>query len=155
MKSAVAGCCRMMSIMSHAVEVAGLAEKRFFAVVVLIFVDDEFQVHEIPAGERARGLADVLLGVVAHAHGEHLHDFAREVFVGRALDVDAGVQEGEHGRVLRRRRPSGRGNCRCRGAGTVPAVREQLAIIAHLVFVGGEVAVPEQRHLFLAAAAGS
>ena len=131
-----------------AVEAAGLAEKRLFAVVVLIFVDDEFEIHVVPAGEGARRLANVLLRVVADAHGEHLHDFAREVFVGGALHVDARVQERQHRRVL------GHGHHQVpeiAGAVVLEEFQlvEKLAIIADFGFVDGEMAVPEQRHVFL------
>ncbi len=138
----------MMSITCDAIEVAGLAEERLLAVVVLVFVDDEFQIDVIPAGEGAGGFADVLLGVVADAHGEHFHDFAGEVFVGRAFDVDAGVEEREHAGVL------GHGDHQVpeiAGAVVFEELQfgEQFAVIAHLGFVGGEMAVPEERHLFL------
>ena len=125
-----------------------LPRNGLLGVVVFLLVHDELEIHEIPAGERAGGFANVFFGVVADAHGEQLHDFAREVLVGCALDVDARVQEGEHRGILRD------------GHHQVAEIAEpllmeqlelaeQLAVVADLGFVDGEVAVPEQRHLFL------
>jgi hypothetical protein len=68
---------------------------------VLVLVDHEFQIDVVPPSERPRGFADVLLGVVADAHGEQLHDFAGEILVGSPFDIDPGVQECQHSRVLR------------------------------------------------------
>ena len=138
----------MMSMMSTPSKRPVLPRKRFHAIVVLIFVDDEFQIHIIPAGEGAGGFADILLGVVAHAHGEHFHDFAREIFVGRAFDVDSGVEEGEHAGILRH------GDHEVTEiAGAVVFVElqfgEELAVVADLGLVGGVMTVPEERHLFL------
>ena len=115
---------------------------------MLVGIDHELQVHVVPAGEGAGGLADVGLAVVAHAHGEQLHDLAGEVLVGRALHVHAGIEEGQHGRVF------------CHGdhqlteiAGALRVEQlqlvEQLAVVAHLALVHGEMPMPEQRHLLL------
>ena len=57
------------------------------AAVVLRVIDMEAEVFVNPASEGARSLADVLLGVVADAHGEELHEFAAEIFVGVILQV--------------------------------------------------------------------
>ena len=53
----------------------------FSAEVVLVSVALEFEDVVGPAGEGARGLADVALGVVADAHREELEQFAAEVLV--------------------------------------------------------------------------
>ena len=53
----------------------------------------------VPAGEGAGGLADVLLGVVADAEAEQLHQLAGVVLVRLALDVAVGVEPDQHGRV--------------------------------------------------------
>ncbi len=120
----------------------GLAQESFLPVIVLILVHHEFQIHKIPAGEGAGGLADVLLGVVADAHGEQLHDFAGEIFVGGAFDVNAGVQEGKHGGTLRHRdrEVSEIAHPLFLKELQLPA---ELAGIADLGFVGDEVAMPE------------
>ena len=51
-----------------------------------------------PVKARAR-LADVLLGVVADAEAEQLHDFAGVVLVRLALDVGVVVEPDDHRRV--------------------------------------------------------
>ena len=66
-----------------AVEVAGPAEERLRAVVMLVRVHLEREVVEIPAGERARAFAHVLLRVVPDAHGEEFHHLAGEILVRR------------------------------------------------------------------------
>ena len=111
-------------------------------------VEFEFETAVIPASESPGCFADVVLAVVADAHGEHFHDLAREVFIRRAFDVHAGVEIGEHGRVLRRADQ--------KGAEIAEAVAVEqlqlalhLAIVAYLLFTAGEMAVPEHRHLFL------
>ncbi len=99
-----------------------------------------------PAGEGAGGLADVLLGVVADAQAEQLHQLAGIVLVGLPLDVAVGVEPDEHGRV-----PADRLEQR---AELAQGVRPQQHVLAehqdrvlHLGEAGGEVVVPEQRHL--------
>ena len=123
-----------------------MAEHGLLAVIVLLAVHDERQVHEIPAGEGARGLADVGLAVVADPHGEQLHDLAGEVLVRRALDVHAGVEERQHGRV-----PGDADQEIAEVPRPVPVeeveLQQHLAIVAHLVLIRREVAVPEERHL--------
>ena len=115
---------------------------------MLIFVDDEFHIHIVPARECARGLTDILFRVVADSHGEQLHDFAREILVGSALDVDARVEEREHGGVLRhgdRKIPKVAGSLLLKQLQLI----EKLAVIANLGFVRNKMAVPEQRHFLL------
>lgn len=115
---------------------------------MLILIHHELHVDIIPACEGARGLANIFLRVVSGAHGEQLHDFAREIFVRGALDVDAGVQKRKHRGILRRRH------------GQIPEIPgalllkqlqldEQLPVVPHFSFVRSEMPVPEQRHLFL------
>ena len=53
----------------------------FCAEVVLIRVELELEHVVGPAGERAGGLANVALGVVADAHREQLEQLAAEVLV--------------------------------------------------------------------------
>ena len=86
--------------------------------------------------------------VVAHAHREQLEQLAAEVLVRVLLDVLAVVQIHEHRRVFQNpdeqvakvsRRP--------RAEHLV--LPEHHPVVAHLVFAGREVTVPEQRQLFL------
>ena len=103
---------------------------------------------QIVAGERARGLADVPLGVVALAEGEELHDLAGEIFVRHAFFRALGVEVKHHRRVqqdgLREVLEAAEG-----------ALAEQLVLqhqkrrLFHLLDRGGEVVVPEEGH-FLA-----
>ena len=66
--------------------------------------------------------------------------------LGAPLHVHAGVEEGEHGRVLR---DADHEIAEVAGAVAVEQVelQQHLAVVAHLLLAGGEVAVPEQRHL--------
>jgi hypothetical protein len=75
-----------------AVERAGAAEERLLAEVVLRGVELELEHVVGPAGERARRLAHVALGVVADAHREQLEQLAAEVLVRVLLDVLAVVE---------------------------------------------------------------
>jgi len=115
---------------------------------VLVGVDFERKVVEVPTGERARALADVLLRVVADTHREQLHDLAREILVRRALDVVLRVEEIQHRGILR-----DRDRQIAQVAGRVPLEQldllAHLAVVAHLVFVRREMPVPQQRHLLL------
>src|SRR5207245_2036255 len=74
------------------------------------------------------------------------HDLAGEVLVGRALDVHAGVEKREHRGI-----PGDPDQEVAEVSGPVPVeeveLPEHLPVVAHLVFVHGEVAVPEERHL--------
>ncbi len=100
---------------------------------------------EAPAGERARRLLHVLLGVVALAEREELHHLAREVLVRRALAVLRAVEIDEHRRVLGDRMQQ-----RAEIAGGVRAERDVLPVHeardAHLRLPGNEMVVPEERH---------
>ena len=101
-----------------------------------------------PAGEGARRLTHVALGVVAHAHREELEQLAAEVLVRVRLHVLAVVEIHQHGRVFENAhqqvaQPS-------RGAGPQHLVLPQHhPVVAHLGVAGGEVAVPEERELLL------
>ena len=75
----------------NAIEIALLPEEVFLCSIVLSVVDNEVHALEIPARERARAFADVGLLVVANAHGEEFHDFAREVLVWCTFYVHACV----------------------------------------------------------------
>src|SRR4029077_17622166 len=131
-----------------AVEVAALAEEFLLAGIVFRLVELEAKIVVGPAGERSRRLADVVLAVVAHPHGEEFHDLAAEVLVRGALYVLPGGEKNQHGRVL------GHGDQKLAEISSA-FLMEQLeldqhfAIVADLVGAGGEMSVPEQRHLLL------
>ena len=110
--------------------------------------DYELYIDEIPPGKRARGFADVGLGVVADPHGKELHDLAREILVRRALYVHGGVEKGQHGRILRY---ADHQIAEAPGALLLEQFHllEHLAVVAHFLLAGGEVAMPEQSHFFL------
>ena len=82
------------------------------------------------------------------SHGEEFHDFTGEVLVRRSLDILSGIQKAQHGRVLRHGDDEIAEIARAPGLKKLELV-EQLAIVADLVLIVGEVAVPEQRHLLL------
>ncbi len=129
-----------------AVEVSGSAEKGLLSVVVLCGVDLEIEIVIDPAGESARRFADILLAVVADAHGEELHHLAGEILVRGTFHVLGGVEIGEHRRPTRDFDQQ-----RAEIAGRL-AVQQgklllHLAIVADLFLAGGEMAVPEQGHL--------
>ena len=99
-----------------------------------------------PARERAGGLLDVLLGVVADAHREQLEQLAPEVLVDRAPVVVVVVQPHDHRGV-----PGELDEQRLEAAHAVAPehpdlVAEHLAV-GDLRVARREDAVPEQRHL--------
>ena len=131
----------------YAVVVALVPQETLRTVVVLRRIDDKRQVIRVPAGECARRFTDVPFAVVAHAHGEKLHDFAGEILVRRPLDVYACIKEIEHRRILRHRHHQ----VAEVASGVVPeglVLQQHLAVVADLGLAGGEMAVPEQRHFF-------
>ena len=99
-----------------------------------------------PAGEGARGLADVVLGVVPHAHREQLEQLAAEVLVGMRLDVLAVVEKDEHRRILEDPDQQIRQPARRVGA-QHQILLQHHPVVADLVLSGREVPVPEQRQL--------
>ena len=111
-------------------------------------VHHKLQLVVIPAGERTRGFLDIGLGVMAHAHGEQLHDFTREVFIRRAFDIHACVQKRQHGRVFgHREHQVTEFAVGVQAHGFV--LNQQLAVVVYFFFAGGEVAMPKQREFFL------
>ena len=109
-------------------------------------MDHEVQVLEVPPGERAGGLAHILLGVVAHTHREELHHLPGEVLVGRALHVHARIEVVEHRRIFGdryRQVPEIAGRVALKHVD----LQQHLPVVADLVLGRREVAVPEQRHL--------
>src|SRR5216683_5345644 len=127
---------------------AGPPEHRLGAVVVTGGSEDERPrlAVEGPAGETARCLLDVVLGVVPDPEREELHQLAREVLVRPTLHVAVGIEPYEHRRILRNRE--------CEVLEMADAERaKDLVLPEHelgyddLVDRRREVAVPQQRHL--------
>ena len=103
-----------------AVEVPRLTEERLFALVVVVGAVLEvprdpavrpdrvlhsahrhvLDVAERPPGEGARGLLDVVFGVVADAHGEELQQLPTVVLVNVTVVVLVVVEPQQHRRVL-------------------------------------------------------
>ena len=101
------------------VEPAGLAEENLLAVIVVAGTVFEvpgyaavgpdgvlagsdrhvFGVGQRPSGEGPRALLDVLLGVIADAHGEELQQLPPEVLIDGFFVVFVVVQPEQHGRV--------------------------------------------------------
>jgi hypothetical protein len=127
------------------VERSGVAEKRLQAVIVLRPIEEGLTGLERPAGERARTLLDVVLSVVAESEREEFHHFARIIFVWVGLGVVAVVEPHEHGRIARDRREQ--------GAEIAQSLRaEERVLLGHhlgwrFAHSGGEMIVPEERHL--------
>src|SRR5262245_9503398 len=98
-----------------------------------------------PAGEGARGLADVALSVVALAEREELHHLAREVLVRLALAIGRRIEVDHHRRVLR----DGVQKL-AEIPHRVPPEEQVLAVhqvrVAHLLLARREMAVPEKGH---------
>ena len=86
-----------------AVERAGLAEDRLGARVVPRGNEPDLIAHEPPAGQGAGGLLDVVLGVMADAEREQLHQLAGQVLVGVVLGVVGRIEPDEQGRVAEHR----------------------------------------------------
>ena len=142
-----------MSMTSLPREVPALAEERLRAVVVHAAVVVEAAgavgvLAERPAGERARRLADVLLGVVADAEREQLHQLARVVLVGVRFDVDVVVEVAQHRRILRHVQRE-IAHVAQRVLAEELVLHEQLLRRRLLLRRAREVPVPEQRHLLL------
>ena len=131
-----------------AVEATGLAEYGLLPVVVLVFAHHEVEPILGPTGKGPRRLADVVLGVVADTHREHLEHLSTEVLVRVALQVLAVVEVDEHRRVFRHSEQE--------VSEAAEAVlleqfdlHQELAVVADLGVRSGEVAVPEERELLL------
>ena len=130
-----------------AVEPSRRSQHRLAATVVQAGAEDELPglAHEARAGERARGLLDVLLFVVTLAEGEELHHLAREILVGCAAPVLRAVEVDHHRRVARDRAQQ-----RGEAAQRVLAQRHVLPVHqardAHLGLRRDEVVVPEEGH---------
>ena len=83
-----------------AIEVASGTQESFLTIVVLVFVDDELEIHIIPACKCSSSFPDILFRVVANAHRKQLHDFASEVLISRTLHIHTRIQEGQHCGIL-------------------------------------------------------
>ena len=112
---------------------------------MLALVEEVLRVAVGPPGEGARGLLDVLLGVVALPEREEFHELARPVLVRVALDVDVVVEVVEHRWIA--------GDAaqqdleRTEGVLTQELhLLDQLPRDGHVLDRAHEVPVPEQRH---------
>ena len=101
-----------------------------------------------PPGEGAGALLDVLLGIVAHAHGEELEDLSPIVLVDRSLMVILVVQPDDHRRVpgqLHQQSPE--------ASHPVASKHSDLVVedltLSDLRIRSGEDAMPEQGQLLL------
>ena len=79
----------------------GVSKHGFLAAIVLRVVDVEGEIVVAPSGKGAGGFANVLLGIVADAHGEQLHELATEILVRAAFQVLPGVEKDQHRRIAR------------------------------------------------------
>ena len=85
-----------------AAEVAGVPEEGLGPVVVQRFLINEvLRLVDRPAGERARRVLHVVLGIVAQTQRKEFHHLARVIFVRMGLVVRAVVEPHEHRRILR------------------------------------------------------
>ena len=121
---------------------------------------------QVPAGEHARRGIHIVFGVVADAAREELHQLAPEVFLRPRLRVRVAVEPDEHRRI-----PRDRDEQIAKAAERIVAKEFQLAALAGRILgglrrhqprrvlavhlagdlrkTGGEVVVPEKRHLLL------
>jgi hypothetical protein len=100
-----------------------------------------------PSGQRASRLPHVVLGVVADAEGEQLHELAGQVLVRLADPVPAAVQPDQHRGIDDHRVGEGAEVAAAEPAQRLVLRGHQLRV-AHLPRAGGEVAVPEPGHPF-------
>src|SRR5581483_7207308 len=132
-------------------EVAGLAEERLRPVIMQNRPEDVALAGAVDAvaGERAGGGADVVLAVVAGAHGEELHQLPREVLVGVRSDAGLQVQVDHHrwlaGDALEDVREASVGGLPLED---VLVVKRANAAYAQLIEAAGVQAVPEEGELF-------
>ena len=110
-----AGGCRLIDYEIDdvlSVEVASVTQEGLLTVVVIFRTVLEAPVEPTqrvagylgadgPAGKGAAGFLDVILGVVAHSHGEELQQLAAPVFINRAAVVAVVVQPEDHSGILR------------------------------------------------------
>ncbi len=128
-------------------EPAALAEDRLHARIVGLRVPDVplLVPEEVVAGERAGGLANVGLGVVADTEREELHQFAGEVLVRVLLRRADHVEPPLH-RVVVEHRERQIAEVPERVSPQQPVLGDHQARIADLVVRRREVIVEVQRH---------
>ena len=127
-----------------AVPVAGFAQEGLGVVVVLVDVEGERPAAQVPARKGAGGGLDIVLGVVADAAGEQLHQLTGEVLVRVRLVVLVAVEVAHHLRVTR----DGQGKGAEAAQGVLP---EHLVLLVkllpgHSAVLGGKMSMPEQGH---------
>ena len=152
-----------------AAEIAGFAEEGFFAVVVVVGVEDELGfvaaigvagdgVGDGPAGEGAGAFFYVILGVVglavhADAHREEFEEFAAEVFVDGVFVAHAVVEVEDHRGVAGQFQQQIAEAAHTEGAEQIQLGLDLASVFAFGV-AGAEDAVPEEGHFFLQGALG-
>ena len=129
-----------------AVEIPGLPQERFRVLIVQGRVDDEVEVFKIPSGKSACGFANICLAVIAYPHGKEFHYLAGKVFVGGTFHIHPGIEVIEHARVL----GDGDGEVAEVPGGVALEhvdLQQHFPVIPDFVLSGGEMPVPEERHL--------
>ena len=129
--------------------IEGTAATQYILDAIVVFFGYLLELDPliIPTGKGARRFANIFFAVVAHAHGEQLHDLAREVFVRCALHVHSRIEKRQHRRILRRADQQLAKIARALGL-KQRQLTLHFAIVANLFFIIREMAVPKQRHLF-------
>ena len=147
-----------------AVEVAGLAQERLGALVMVFGVVHELRVvtavglprnvvRDGPTGERAGAFLYVVLGVVelavhAHAHREQLQELPAVVLVDRALVTQTVIKEENHRRVARDSHQQITETAHSELSEHLDLVIG-CRVALRLAVGGAQDAVPEQHHLLL------
>ena len=155
------------------VEPTRLAQEGLFTVVVIILPIAEVPgnptvrpdrglhstsyhvlgIAQRPAGEGSSALLNVLLRVVANAHGEELEKLSPEVLVYGSFVVVLIVQPDDHNRVFGNLQQQGVESSQAKPPKHVDLNRERLSLL-RLAEARGEDAVPEEGDLLLQRALG-
>ena len=112
---------------------------------MLLLPEDKFTLAiKCPAGKCAGGFFDIILCIVAPAKGEEFHYFAGEIFIWMLFFVLAVIQKLQHRRAFGHATQHVGKITKC----VLPEYIQQFLVIIRIVDVGGEMAMPEQTHLF-------
>ena len=125
-----------------AIKIARLAEQRLGAVVMLARVEPELVLAHMPAGEGARRLLDVILGIVSLTEAEKLHHLARKILVRMALAIRVAIQPDKHRHVPGHPVEQLAKTAQCLTSNQV-ILRGHVRHAAHLAVGGGKMVVPE------------
>ena len=132
-----------------AVPRAGFSHECFRAGIVLPRSEPKLLVRHVDSitGEGARRFSNVGFGVMPDPDGEKLHQFPRPIFV-RVLFPALLQIEVDHHRGVARDLFRERGKISERVAAERVVLPPHPVAVLHFLDAGGEVAVPEERHLF-------